>query len=165
MAFQNSYSDAVKPLLACQLNAPPVAIVAFAMLAQDGTLVAYVDPVTKKLVNASGIALASQQATQVLAAASGAIAIATSTVLITKTGSLAALTLAAPTTAQNGITLKVISQTAFAHTITATSLINDGATGAPHTTATFAVFAGASIELQAYNGLWNVVALNAVTIS
>lgn len=101
----------------------------------------------------------------VLAAASGAIAIASSVVVITKTGSLAAMTLAAPTAAQNGTQLIVTSTTAFAHTITATTLIDDGVTGGSKTTATFAAFAGASITLLAYEDKWLVLSKNVVTIS
>lgn len=99
-----------------------------------------------------------------LAAASGAITVQPSTVIITKAG-VAAMTLAAPTTAQNGMILRVISSTAYAHTITATGLIDDGVTGGSKTTATFAAFAGASIELVAYGGKWNVQSKNVVTIS
>lgn len=100
-----------------------------------------------------------------LAAASGAITIAPGTVVITKTGSLAAMTLAAPTAAQNGLILRVTSATAFAHTVTATSLIDDGVTGGSKTTATFAAFAGASMELMAYEGKWHTLSLKAVTVS
>lgn len=100
-----------------------------------------------------------------LASASGALTVAPGTVVITKTGSLAALTLAAPTSAQNGMILRVTSATAFAHTVTATSLIDDGVTGGSKTTATFAAFAGASMELMAYEGKWHTLSLKAVTIS
>ena len=100
-----------------------------------------------------------------LAAASGAIAVAGGTVVITKTGSLAAMTLAAPTAAQNGMILRVTSATAFAHTVTATSLIDDGVTGGSKTTATFAAFAGASMELMAYEGKWHTLSLKAVTVA
>lgn len=100
-----------------------------------------------------------------LAAASGAITVAPGVVVITKTGSLAALTLAAPTAAQNGLILRVTSATAFAHTVTATSLIDDGVTGGSKTTATFAAFAGASMELMAYEGKWHTLSLKAVTVA
>lgn len=100
-----------------------------------------------------------------LASASGAITLAPGTVVITKTGSLAAMTLAAPTDAQNGMILRVTSATAFAHTVTATSLIDDGVTGGSKTTATFAAFAGASMELMAYEGKWHTLSLKAVTVS
>jgi len=111
---------------------------------------------TLNQVNANGVTLAS---------ASGAITIAPGTVVITKTGSLAAMTLAAPTVAQDGMLLTVTSATAFAHTITATSLIDDGVTGGSKTTATFAAFAGASIVLMAYNGKWHTISLKAVTVA
>jgi hypothetical protein len=100
-----------------------------------------------------------------LAAASGAITVAGGTVVITKTGSLAAMTLAAPTAAQNGTILRVTSATAFAHTVTATGLFDDGVTGGSKTTATFAAFAGASMELMAYEGKWHTLSLKAVTVA
>jgi hypothetical protein len=96
--------------------------------------------------------------------ANGALAVASGSDVITKT-SAAAMTLAAPTAAQDGLIKRVVSSTAFAHTITATGLIDDGVTGGSKTTATFAAFAGASIELMAYNGKWNVISKNVVTIS
>lgn len=98
------------------------------------------------------------------ASASGAITIQQGIVKITKAG-VAALTLAAPTAAQEGTRLTVISNTANAHTITATGLIDDGVTGGSKTTATFAAFAGASITLVAINLKWSVEAKNAVTLS
>ncbi len=96
--------------------------------------------------------------------ASGALALTPGTAMITKAG-VAAMTLAAPTVAQEGLILRVISQTANAHTITATGLIDDGVTGGSKTTATFAAFAGASIELVASNLKWAVLSKNVVTIS
>lgn len=106
---------------------------------------------------------------QTTIAADGAITIASGSVFLTK-GSAAAITLAAPTsgapgTGLDGTRISVISGSSFAHVITATSLIEDGTTGVPHTTATFAAFKGASITLEAKGGLWYVVANNAVTIS
>lgn len=100
----------------------------------------------------------------VAATANGALAVAQSVVVVTKAG-VCAMTLAAPTEAQAGTSITVVSRTAYAHTITATSLIDDGVTGGSKTTATFAAFAGASITLIAYGLKWNVLALNAVTIS
>jgi hypothetical protein len=84
--------------------------------------------------------------------------------ILTK-GSAGAYTLAAPTSAEEGNVIKVIAGTAAAHTITATSLIDDGVTGGSKTTATFAAFIGASIELMAYNLKWVVISKNVVTIS
>lgn len=77
----------------------------------------------------------------------------------------AAITLAAPSKAQDGETIVFTSDTAAAHVITATSLIADGVSGSPHTTATFAAFIGATITLQAQNGLWNMVSTKGVTIT
>lgn len=85
-------------------------------------------------------------------------------VQITKASALAA-TLAAPSIAENGLVLVLTSQTAFAHVVTATSLFADAVTGAPHTTATFAAFKGASLTLIAENGLWNVKAAVGVVIT
>ena len=96
--------------------------------------------------------------------ANGALALIPGSATLTKAG-VAAMTLAAPTVAQEGLILRVVSQTANAHTITATGLIDDGVTGGSKTTATFAAFAGASIELMASNLKWAVISKNAVTIS
>jgi hypothetical protein len=87
------------------------------------------------------------------------------TVNLTKATALSSTTLAAPSVANDGLRLTITSQTAAAHVITATTLINDGVSGAPHTTLTFAAFPGASITLQAQNGLWNVISSTAVTVS
>jgi len=63
-----------------------------------------------------------------------------------------------PTIAQNGLKLIFTSQTAAAHVITSTAGINNGLTGSPWTTATFAAFIGAGFSLVANNGTWNVLA-------
>ncbi len=91
---------------------------------------------------------------------SGAIAIPTvDTVVVLDKAGVAAMTLGAPTADLDGMILTITSTTANAHTVTATSLINDGLTGVPHTTVTFAAFAGATITLMALAGLWQVVAI------
>lgn len=97
--------------------------------------------------------------------ASGAITVAFGNNIIAKTGSLAAMTLAAPTTAQNGTVMRITSSTAFAHTITATGLFDNGVTGGSKNTATFAAFPGASITVMAVGGKWNVLALQNVTVA
>jgi hypothetical protein len=75
-----------------------------------------------------------------------------------------AATLAAPTaTTDDGITIRVTSATANAHTITATGLLQTGA--AAVNVATFAAHAGASVTLRAYQGAWQVVASTAITFS
>lgn len=96
-------------------------------------------------------------------AANGAIAANFSHVaLLTKAG-VGAYTLAAP--ARDGIELEIISRTANAHVVTATSLIDDGVTGGSKTTATFAAFAGASMVLRSAGGKWNTRSLKAVTVT
>lgn len=102
--------------------------------------------------------------TQTEISADGAIAVMSGTVVITK-GSAGAYTLAAPTAAQAGTRIRIISATAYAHVITATNLIDDGVTGGAKDTATFAAFAGAAIELEAVNLKWAVVSKNVVTIA
>lgn len=77
----------------------------------------------------------------------------------------AAITLVAPSKAQDGLVLQFTSLTAAAHVITATSLLGDAVSGSPHTTATFAAYIGASLTLQAQNGIWNVTASVGVTIT
>jgi hypothetical protein len=101
----------------------------------------------------------------VLTGATDPIVIATSLVVIARAGAVNATTLAAPTAAQQGTRLTITTGTAYAHTITATSLIHDGVTGGAKTTATFAAYLGASLELVAYNLLWHVVNKNLCTIS
>ncbi len=68
-----------------------------------------------------------------------------------------ALTLGAPSLALNGIELTITSQSAFAHVVTATALYFTGAVNSPFTTATFPAVAGASMQLVAQNGVWNVI--------
>lgn len=84
--------------------------------------------------------------------------------LITK-ATAAALILPAPLLVDNAVTLVFTSATAVAHVITATSLLRDGTSGSPKTTATFAAQTGASMLLMAENGFWNVVSLQNVTLS
>lgn len=82
--------------------------------------------------------------------------------VINKAG-VCALTLAAPAADQNGLKLSVSSNSANAHTVTATGLFQTGA--ATVNLATFAAFAGASFTVQALNGKWNVISQNAVTFT
>lgn len=83
---------------------------------------------------------------------------------ITK-GSACLFTLVAPSKAQDGLTVVITSDTAFAHVLTATTLLGDAVSGSPHTTATFAAFIGATITLQAQNGIYNVVSAVGVTVT
>lgn len=80
--------------------------------------------------------------------------------LITKAG-VAALTLAAPTI--DNIRLEIRSTTAFAHTITATGLLQTGAAGTD--LATFAAFGGAGLVLASFNGKWMVMNSVGITFS
>ena len=93
-----------------------------------------------------------------------ALPIATGTVVMTK-GSASAFTLAAPTALQNGTRMTFLSDSAYAHVITATGLIHDGVTGGAKTTATFAAFKGATLTLCAYNLFWYVENRHNCTIS
>ena len=101
-----------------------------------------------------------------LLAADGAIPIRSGYYVITKTGSAAALTLAAPTAAQAGTELIITSRTAFTHQITATGLLCNGGAAAPYNTATGAnAKIGASITLSADNLVWNVLSVVNMTIA
>lgn len=89
------------------------------------------------------------------------------TYVFTRAGVVAA-TLAAPTaggpgTGDDGIELEFTSDTANAHTITATGLLDTGS--AAVNVATFNANKGASLLLMAYNGRWKVIAANGVSFS
>lgn len=86
-------------------------------------------------------------------------------IALTKATALASTNLQAPGKDQDGLTLILTSTTAAGHVVTATTLINDGVAGAPHSTLTFAAQKGASIMLVALAGLWQVVSNNNVTVS
>lgn len=83
--------------------------------------------------------------------------------VITKAGVLGD-TLGAPTvTTDDGKIIMVTSNTANAHTITATGLFNTGSANV--NLATFAAFAGAGLMLMAYQGKWNVISQIGITFS
>ncbi len=94
----------------------------------------------------------------------GAIAcpLKNTTYVLTKGSALASTTLASPAKDQDGLRLTFTSATAFAHVITA--VMEDGTTGGS-TTATFTAFVGASMILEACNAIWNVIAVQNVTIT
>jgi hypothetical protein len=104
------------------------------------------------------------QDTVVAYAADGAIAPTAGTAKLTKAG-VGAYTLAAPTALQEGTYLTIINNTANAHVVTATGLLDDGVTGGSKNTATFAAFAGAAITLCAIGLKWSVVSKNVVTVA
>lgn len=84
---------------------------------------------------------------------------------ITKGSALAGV-LVAPSTAQDGLVVTFTSLTAFRHVITATSLLANGLTGAPYTTATGNdTKIGATLVLQAQNAIWNVVSQQGWTLT
>lgn len=179
MPFRDIFVDRALSLIGNRTRTTPVAGAAFVLMNEAGTVGAYVDRNGNLVTGQPGLKAGQQgspatplgTSVQNVYSASGAISVASQTAVITKTGSLAAMTLAAPVAGapsaggQDGTRIRITTTTAFAHTVTATTLVNDGATGVPHTTITFAAFAGASIELEAYNGLWNVISKNAATVS
>jgi hypothetical protein len=72
--------------------------------------------------------------------------------VITKAG-IAAMTLAAPTSGvDDGLEIEVSSNTAFAHSITATGLLLTAS--AAVNSVTFPAFAGSTVFLTAYQGKW-----------
>jgi hypothetical protein len=79
-------------------------------------------------------------------AVDGAISTKTQTAFLTK-GSAGAYTLAAPATVMNGMTIRIVGITAFAHVVT-------GAFNAAGTTLTLAAVAGSTATVTAYNGRW-----------
>lgn len=103
------------------------------------------------------------QKTLTLISASGAVPVVAGENVITDAG-VAALTLAAPVVGtQDGLMLNIESSTAFAHTLTATGLLQTGT--ASVNVATFAAQAGAGLMLMAYNGKWIVKASVGITFS
>ena len=103
------------------------------------------------LVDVTGTSLL-KSTCQVLSA-DGAIPIQSGVAAITK-ASAAALTIAAPTTAQNGTLLSIISTTAYAHVITFTGGTLNNGTSTAKTTVTLPAYVGGGIRIIAYNGKW-----------
>lgn len=102
--------------------------------------------------------------TVTLVSADGAVTPAPGVYIVTKAG-VCAMTLAAPAAAQDGMTMNIISKTAYAHTITATGLLENGAAASPYDVATFSVYTGAGMSLIAYDGKWYVHAARNITFS
>ena len=98
------------------------------------------------------------------ATASGAITLKSGSLFITKSGSLAALTLAAPTAGvDDGKRLRIYGVSAFAHTVTQTTPGFDSG-GTASDVATFAT-TGGCLSLEAYNGVWRVCSTYGVTLA
>jgi hypothetical protein len=96
--------------------------------------------------------------------ASGAVPVRPSTNYVITNAAITALTLAAPTAGtDDGVTISIRSATAFAHTLTATGLLQTGS--AAVNVATFAAFAGAGLTLRAFNGKWMVESSTGITFS
>jgi hypothetical protein len=100
----------------------------------------------------------------ILAAIDGVIHARAGFVIITK-GSVAVLTLAAPTPGiDDGKRLTIIAGTAFAHTVTQTTPgFNNGGTASD--VGTFGAAIGNCMELAAYNGVWYTIQLRNVTLA
>jgi hypothetical protein len=96
--------------------------------------------------------------------ADGAITVNYGIVNISKT-SAAAMTIAAPTTSQNGIIITIISSSAYAHVVTFTGATFVNGDSSAHTTATFAAKVGASVRIVAYGGKWYQSGISNVTMS
>ena len=74
------------------------------------------------------------------------------------------MTLAAPTAGvDDGLSINIVSNTAYAHTLTATALLQTGAAGTG--VLTMAANAGCTIGLRAYGGKWQCVGLNGITVT
>lgn len=97
-----------------------------------------------------------------VASANGAITIESGVVAITK-GGVCALTLAAPSAAQNGTMITIVATTAHAHTVTNSSPGFNSA-GASGDVATFGGAIGDSMVVVAYGEKWHTVSLRNVTL-
>lgn len=83
-------------------------------------------------------------------------------VLVQKAG-VCAMTLAAPTAAQDGLEVTILSATANAHTVTYTAGFYGDTTSSD--VATFAAKVGASMTIKAQGGKWGIVSLANVTLA
>jgi len=85
------------------------------------------------------------------------------TVYVITKATAAALTVGAPSKAQDGLRLTFLSATAAAHTVTSAAGFYGDTTGSD--IATFAAKIGASMTIEANAGAWGVIALGNVTIA
>jgi hypothetical protein len=96
--------------------------------------------------------------------ADGAVAAHTAASYVVTKAGVAVLTLAAPTVGtDDGIVISIRSDTAFAHTLTATGLLGTGT--ASTDVATFAARLGSGLALMAFQGKWLVENSVGVTFS
>lgn len=75
-----------------------------------------------------------------------------------------AMTLAAPPFYLTGTTFAILTQSAFAHVVSAPALFFTGAAGGPFGTLTFPAQIGAQVDLIAQNGVWNVSGINGAVV-
>ena len=85
-------------------------------------------------------------------------------VIVLTKGSVAAVVLEAPNLASDGLSLVITSQSAFAHVVTGTGLLDNGVTGGAKNTLTFAAFPGATVSLVVSKGHYTVVGASGVTV-
>lgn len=97
-------------------------------------------------------------------AGDGAITIASGVVTLSK-GSAAAITIAAPSAAQDGTVIRVVSKSAYAHVVTFTgNTLLDG-TSAAKLKATLAAYAGSGLSFVAVGQKWNLLGNTAATLA
>ena len=96
-----------------------------------------------------------------LAGLADAIPAGVAAIYVIKSAAADLMTLAAPTLAQEGNVIEIWSDAAFAHTLTATSLLANGT--ALKTTATWPAFRGAGLILCARNLVYHVMSTGAAT--
>ena len=114
--------------------------------------------------NVTGNLTGAVQETVIAYSANGAISIAPQVAVITK-GTAAAMTIAAPTaTTHDGIIIEIVSTTAAAHTVTATT-IGFNAADAGGDVGTFGGAIGDGLRIVAYQGEWYVLNNINVTIA
>lgn len=111
-----------------------------------------------------GLSLAGKQA-EFIYTANGALTVASGVHFLNKAGSAAVMTLAAPVAADDdGLTMIIMAQTAFAHTVTNTSPgFNNG--GAASDVGTYGGAVGDNFVIIARNGIWHVQSLRNVTLA
>jgi hypothetical protein len=82
---------------------------------------------------------------------------------VLNTGAASAMTLAAPTAAQDGMKLRIVAATAHAYTVTYTTGFNGGGAGVDE--ATFGGAIGDNMEIVAVKGTWYVLSTRNVTVA
>jgi hypothetical protein len=83
---------------------------------------------------------------------------------VINTGSADATTLVAPVSgADDGLVISLVSNTAYAHTLTSTGNLQTGASGTG--VLTMAAYAGCTILLRAYQGKWQLIGSVGITVT